>query len=100
MAIIRIDPDRQLGRVDRRLFGQFIEHLGRCIYGGIFDEGAPLADQHGFRTDVLDAARSWQSTVRASFSRRRVWARSTKWIPDADCGTPCSQMSTICLRST
>jgi len=63
MAIIRIDPDRQLGRVDRRLFGQFIEHLGRCIYGGIFDEGAPLADQHGFRTDVLDAARALRAPI-------------------------------------
>ena len=58
MAIIKIDPDRQRGQVDRRLFGQFVEHLGRCIYGGIFDEGSPLADQRGFRTDVLDAARA------------------------------------------
>src|SRR6267142_2032834 len=36
---------------------QFIEHLGRCIYGGIYDEGSPLADARGFRTDVLDAVR-------------------------------------------
>ena len=55
MARITVDLDRQIGRVDRRIFGGFIEHLGRCIYGGIFDEGSPLTDEHGFRTDVLDA---------------------------------------------
>ena len=60
MARITVDLDRQLGRVDRRIFGGFIEHLGRCIYGGIFDEGSPLADERGFRTDVLDALRPLQ----------------------------------------
>ena len=57
MARIGIDLARHIGTVDRRIFGQFIEHLGRCIYGGIYDEGSPLADARGFRTDVLDAAR-------------------------------------------
>jgi len=57
MARIKIDPDRRLGTVDRNIFGGFVEHLGRCIYGGIFDEGSPLSDEHGFRRDVLDAAR-------------------------------------------
>jgi alpha-L-arabinofuranosidase len=44
--------------VDRRIFGQFIEHLGRCIYGGIFDEGSPRSDARRFRTDVLEAVRA------------------------------------------
>src|SRR5918911_5606085 len=57
MATIKIDSDRRLGQVDRRIFGNFIEHLGRCIYGGVFEEGSPLADARGFRRDVLDAAR-------------------------------------------
>lgn len=57
MASIKIEPHRVLGRVDRRIFGSFIEHLGRCIYGGVFDEGSPLSDEHGFRRDVLEAAR-------------------------------------------
>lgn len=57
MARIKIDPDRKLGRVDRKIYGNFIEHLGRCIYGGVFEDGSPLSDQRGFRTDVLDAAR-------------------------------------------
>jgi alpha-N-arabinofuranosidase len=55
MARIGIDLRRRIGRVDRRIFGNFIEHLGRCIYGGIFDEGSPWSDEHGFRRDVLDA---------------------------------------------
>ncbi len=57
MARIDVDVDRPIGSVDPRIFGGFIEHLGRCIYGGIFDEGSPLADERGFRTDVLDAVR-------------------------------------------
>ena len=57
MARIKVDLDRQVGRVDRRIFGGFVEHLGRCIYGGILDEGSPLADEQGFRRDVLEALR-------------------------------------------
>ena len=57
MARIVIDPARRIGTVDRRIFGNFIEHLGRCIYGGVFDEGSPLSDGRGFRRDVLEAAR-------------------------------------------
>ena len=54
---IGIDLRRRIGTVDRRIFGQFIEHLGRCIYGGIYEEGSPLSDARGFRRDVLEAAR-------------------------------------------
>jgi alpha-N-arabinofuranosidase len=57
MAKIGIDLDRKIGSVDRRIFGNFIEHLGRCIYGGIYEEGSPLSDARGFRQDVLEAAR-------------------------------------------
>ncbi len=58
MARIKIDLDRRIGPVDPRIYGGFIEHLGRCIYGGIFDEGSPLSDEHGFRRDVLEALRA------------------------------------------
>ncbi|GAC1360739.1 MAG: alpha-N-arabinofuranosidase [Ktedonobacteraceae bacterium] len=58
MGKIKIDLERKIGRVDRRILGGFTEHLGRCIYGGIFEEGSPLSDEHGFRRDVLDAARA------------------------------------------
>jgi alpha-L-arabinofuranosidase len=57
MARIAVDLGRTLGRVDRRIFGNFIEHLGRCIYGGVFEPGSPLSDADGFRRDVLEAAR-------------------------------------------
>jgi alpha-L-arabinofuranosidase len=48
-----IDPDFRIGEVDPRLFGGFIEHLGRAIYGGIFEPAHPTADEFGFRADVL-----------------------------------------------
>ena len=53
MTRIAIDPSRALGQLDRKVFGGFVEHLGRCIYGGIYDEGSPLADGQGYRKDVL-----------------------------------------------
>jgi alpha-N-arabinofuranosidase len=62
-ARIKVDLDRTIGTIDRRIFGGFIEHLGRCIYGGIVDEGSPLSDERGFRKDVLDALRPLQMPV-------------------------------------
>ena len=38
---------------DRRVFGAFLEHLGRAIYTGVYEPGSPRADQNGFRTDVI-----------------------------------------------
>jgi alpha-N-arabinofuranosidase len=58
VAKIKIDLERKIGKVDRRIYGGFIEHLGRCIYGGIYEEGSPLSDEHGFRKDVIEAVRS------------------------------------------
>ncbi|WP_405719922.1 hypothetical protein OG607_06495 [Streptomyces sp. NBC_01537] len=48
---------------DRNIFGQFVEHFHREIYGGIYDPGSPLSDERGFRTDVLDALRALQVPV-------------------------------------
>src|SRR5262252_6556699 len=56
-ARIKIDTDRQIGEVDPHLFGNFAEHLGRMIYGGIYEEGSPLSDSQGYRKDVMDAVR-------------------------------------------
>jgi alpha-L-arabinofuranosidase len=50
---IAIDPARTLGTIDRKVFGGFVEHLGRCVYGGLYEPGSPRADERGFRTDVL-----------------------------------------------
>ena len=54
-AEVRIDPRRRLGSIDPNIYGGFIEHLGRCVYGGIYEPGSPLADGQGFRRDVLEA---------------------------------------------
>ena len=56
-ARIKIDIDRSIGEVDPLLFGNFAEHLGRMIYGGIYEEGSPLSDKDGYRTDVMDAVK-------------------------------------------
>lgn len=45
------------GQINDAIYGHFIEHLGRCIYGGIFDESSPRSNQRGFRLDVLEAVR-------------------------------------------
>jgi alpha-L-arabinofuranosidase len=50
---IAITPARTLGLVDPKVFGGFVEHLGRCVYGGLYEEGSPVADERGFRADVL-----------------------------------------------
>jgi len=56
-ARVIADPARIVARLDRRLFGSFVEHIGRCIYGGIYDPGAKLAGPDGFRKDVLAEVR-------------------------------------------
>jgi len=55
MNHIKIDLERTLGDIDRNIFGGFAEHLGRCIYGGIYDPDSLLADEDGLRTDVQAA---------------------------------------------
>lgn len=52
-----MDLSRTIGGISRHVFGGFLEHLGRCIYGGIYEPGSPLADKNGFRTDVMNALR-------------------------------------------
>ncbi|HEX4402631.1 MAG TPA: alpha-L-arabinofuranosidase C-terminal domain-containing protein [Galbitalea sp.] len=51
-ARIVISRDFTVGTIDRRLFGSFVEHMGRCVYTGIYEPGHPRADDEGFRTDV------------------------------------------------
>jgi len=56
-ARIKIDIDRTIGQVDKNLYGNFVEHLGRCVYDGIYEPGSPLSDEQGFRKDVLEAVK-------------------------------------------
>ncbi|MEO8596987.1 MAG: alpha-L-arabinofuranosidase C-terminal domain-containing protein [Candidatus Solibacter sp.] len=56
-ARIKIDTERVVSDIEPTLYGNFIEHLGRCIEGGIFDEKSPLSDAKGFRKDVMEAVK-------------------------------------------
>jgi alpha-N-arabinofuranosidase len=55
--------DAVIGETDPRLFGAFVEHLGRCVYGGIFEPGHRMADKNGFRRDVLALVRELAPTI-------------------------------------
>ena len=56
-ATISASAAAPIGAIDRRLYGSFLEHLGRAIYGGIYEPDHPSADDQGFRTDVLELVR-------------------------------------------
>jgi alpha-L-arabinofuranosidase len=56
-ASLTVDPAFRVGDVDPRLYGSFVEHLGRCVYSGIYEPGHPSADADGFRGDVVELTR-------------------------------------------
>jgi len=56
-ARVKIDTERTIGDIDPNLYGNFAEHLGRCIYGGIYEPGSKFSDTQGYRTDVMQAAK-------------------------------------------
>src|SRR3954471_24960772 len=62
-ATVVLDPDHHRGEVDRRLFGSFVEHMGRCVYTGIYEPTHPSADEAGFRRDVADLVRELGVTL-------------------------------------
>src|SRR5919199_5174221 len=62
-AKIVADPEFRVGTVDPRMYGSFIEHLGRAVYTGIYEPGHPTADDMGFRGDVLGLAREMGVTI-------------------------------------
>ena len=49
-----IDKDFRISKVDERIYGSFIEHLGRAVYDGLYQPGNPLSDEEGFRKDVME----------------------------------------------
>lgn len=58
-----IDRDFKIGEVDKRIYGSFIEHLGRAVYGGIYEAGHPQSDEKGFRKDVMELVRELQVPI-------------------------------------
>ena len=53
-AKLILDKDYVISPIDKRIYGNFVEHLGRCVYTGIYEPGHPQADAEGFRKDVLE----------------------------------------------
>src|SRR3982751_2491209 len=56
-ASFTVDPSFRVGEVDPRLYGSFVEHMGRCVYTGIYEPGHPPADADGFRADTAELVR-------------------------------------------
>ena len=56
-ATMILDKDFSIGKIDPRMYGSFIEHLGRAVYGGIYEPTHPTADKNGFRRDVIEMVR-------------------------------------------
>jgi len=105
-SIIRVDTRSVSSQLDRRVFGQFIEHLGRCIYGGIWvGENSSIPNLRGFRTDVLEAVKRihppiarwpggnfssayhWMDGIGPRKSRPRKFELAWEWVEPNEFGT-------------
>lgn len=62
-SAIHIDKYFKVGEVDKRIYGSFIEHGGRAVYGGIYQPGSPFADENGFREDTAALIRDLHVSV-------------------------------------
>ena len=62
-ARVFLDTNRTIAPISPLLFGGFAEHMGRCVYEGIYDPKSPHADERGFRSDVMDALRDQAYSV-------------------------------------
>ncbi|MEN3008626.1 alpha-N-arabinofuranosidase [Pseudothermotoga sp.] len=60
---IVVKKSKVLGPISKYIYGHFVEHLGRCIYGGIYDENSPLSDERGFRRDVLESVKKIKVSI-------------------------------------
>ncbi len=88
-AKVILDKDYVTGEVDKRLYGSFVEHIGRTVYGGLYEPGDLHADQDGLRKDVIDLVKelgvsivrypggnfvsgyNWEDTVGPKENRKR-----------------------------
>lgn len=92
-ATIATDKQFRLSDIDKRIYGSFLEHMGRCVYEGIYQPESPFADEQGFRRDVMALVRelnvpvirypggnfvsafNWEDSVGPKQERPTVW----KW---------------------
>jgi alpha-N-arabinofuranosidase len=65
MTKAKIVADRhfEISEIDERVYGSFAEHMGRCIYGGIYEPDSPFADENGFRKDVMELVKELGVTM-------------------------------------
>ena len=62
-AKITVDRDFFVSEIYVRIFLAFVEHLGRCVYGGIYEPGHASADARGFRGDVMELTKELGATI-------------------------------------
>ncbi|MBW7474767.1 alpha-N-arabinofuranosidase [Paenibacillus oenotherae] len=62
-ATMIVDKAFIISTIDARIYGSFVEHLGRAVYNGIYEPGHPLADEQGFRKDVLEMVKELQVPI-------------------------------------
>src|SRR5215211_728193 len=72
-ASVVLRHDAVIGDTDPRLFGAFVEHLGRCVYGGIYEPGHKTADKQGFRRDLLEYCNHPGGTALSELRRQHGW---------------------------
>lgn len=53
-ANLKLERARTISKIDDRIYGSFVEHMGRCVYHGIYEPTHPTADENGFRKDVME----------------------------------------------
>ena len=66
-AKIKIDVKESVGEIDSKIYGVFMEPIGRrgsfnTVYGNLYDPSSPLADENGFRKDYIDAMKELKIT--------------------------------------
>jgi alpha-L-arabinofuranosidase len=62
MTQVIVNLNQPIGRLSPLVFGHFIEHMHRCMYGGVYEEGSPHSDENGVRQDVLNAAKKLRAS--------------------------------------
>jgi alpha-N-arabinofuranosidase len=62
-SAVTVHAGEPVAPVRRRIFGSFVEHLGRCVYDGIYEPGHATADQDGFRSDIVELVKELGTTT-------------------------------------
>ena len=78
-----VDKAFSISKIDKRIYGSFIEHLGRAVYDGIYQPGHPLSNADGFRKDVIDLVKRTGCTDRALSG----WKFCIQLLLGRQCGT-------------